>query len=128
MDLANKSLGMNVDDQEYIKMKERILLINKQLLTDACRSFNLVWDNFAPRWTKSLYEWRPDVAGWSPVRITCFNVGNALDESSFDVECCSSSGTSLWNIANDGMILTDGGRIMPLHPTLFIQYSSSRST
>jgi hypothetical protein len=30
------------------------------------------------------------------------------------------------HIDNDGMVLTDGGRIIPLHPTLLMQYSSSR--
>ncbi len=97
-------------------------------LTDACRSFNLSWDNFAPCSIKSLYEWIPDIDDCLPVRITCFNVGNAFDESSRDVECWSSSGTSWRNIDNESMVLTDGGRIRPLQPTLFIQYSSSRPT
>ncbi len=97
-------------------------------LTDACRSFSLSWDNFAPRWIKSLYEWSPDVDDCLPVRITCFNVGKAFDESSRDIECWSSSGTSRRNIDNESIVLTHGERIMPLHPTLFIEYSSSRPT
>ncbi len=75
-----------------------------------------------------MYEWIPDVEDCSPVRITCFNVGKVFDESSRDVECWSSSGTSWRKIDNDGMNLTDGGRRRPLHPTLLIQYSSSRPT
>ena len=70
----------------------------------------------------------PDGTFCSPVKMTCFNVGKAFDESSRAAECCSSSGTSCWKIFNDGMILTSGLRIRPLQPTLFMQYSSSRPT
>lgn len=34
LDLVNKSLVINIDDQEYIKMKEKLLTINKKSLTD----------------------------------------------------------------------------------------------
>jgi len=34
LNLVNKSLLINNDDQEYNKMKERILIINNKSLTD----------------------------------------------------------------------------------------------
>jgi len=34
LNLVNKSLVINIDDQEYTKMKERILRINDKSLTE----------------------------------------------------------------------------------------------
>jgi len=34
LNLVNKSLLINTNDQEYNKIKERILIINNKLLTD----------------------------------------------------------------------------------------------